>query len=175
MSEISQLLREQAGNLQEKLEKQAEQTALFEQTKLAAAEALVEQGIDPEEAVAMVKSAEELQGLAPFPVSLDPAVIQTIMDKSASYIEELEQTIGELQAKITHSEGLSKAANISGPDAESLQACGFSEDQVKIMAETGLLEKVAHLAGTPWEPGSSSGRPSVDSMDAIERFCFGRP
>lgn len=174
MSEISQLLREHSSRLQEQLVKQAEQEDLFEQTKLAAAETLVSQGISPEDAVDMVKSAEELKNLSPLPVTVDPEFVAKMMDKSASYIQELEDTIQELQTKITNSEGFSKAAAISGPEAENLQTLGFSNDQVKIMAETGLLEKVAHLAGTPWEPGYSSGRPTAESLDPIERFCFGR-
>lgn len=174
MSEISQLLREHSESLQEKLVKQSEQESLFEQTQLAAAESLVEQGIDPEEAADLVKSAEELTDLSPTPVSVDPNFVLTILEKSASYIDELEQTIQELQTKITNSEGFSKAAAISGPEADNLHELGFSDDQVKIMADNGLLEKVAHLAGTPWEPGSSSGRPTAESLDPIERFCFGR-
>ena len=173
MSEISQLLRSNAEQLQEKLIKQAEEVQLFEQTKLAAAESLVEQGVNPEQALEMVKSAEELNDLTPTPVMVDPEFVKLIMEKSASYIEELEQTISELQTKITNSKGFSKAAALSGPEADNLQACGFSDDQLKIMADSGLLEKVAQLAGTPWEPGYSSGRPSAESMDPIARFCFG--
>jgi len=174
MSEISQLLRDHTEQLSEQIEKQAEQVELFEQTKLAAAETLVESGISPEEAVEMVKSAHELQDLSPLPVSVDPQFVVTVLEKSASYIEELEGTIATLQAKITHSEGFSKAAAVSGPDAESLQAAGFSNDQVKIMADNGILEKVAHITGSPWEPGFSSGRPTADSLDPIERFCLAR-
>lgn len=174
MSDISKLLREQAEQLTEKLQKHASDAQFLEQTKLAAAEALVEQGIDAESAVEMVKSAEEWDGLIPTPVVVDPSLVVTVFEKSASYIDELENTIAEMQAKITNSEGFSKAAAVSGPEAESLQNCGFSDDQVKIMAETGILEKVAHLAGTPWEPGTSSGRPTAESLDPIERFCFGR-
>ena len=101
-------------------------------------------------------------------------LFRSVLEKSASYIEELEGTIATLQAKITHSEGFSKAAAVSGPDAESLQAAGFSNDQVKIMADNGILEKVAHITGSPWEPGFSSGRPTADSLDPIERFCLAR-
>lgn len=174
MSEISQLLRSHSEGLQEQLTKQAEQEAFYEQATLSATECLVDQGISPEDAVEMVKSAEELADLSPQSVIINPKFVLTVMEKSASYIEELEQTIQELQTKITNSEGFSKAAAISGPEAENLHALGFSNDQVKIMADTGLLEKVAHLAGTPWEPGSSSGRPTAESLDPIERFCFGR-
>lgn len=173
MSEISQLLRDEAGHITELLEKQAEQASLFEETKLSAAEALVEAGVSPEESLVMVKQAEELQGLAPLPVSIEPQFVVTVLEKSASYIEELEGTIAELQAKIKNSEGFSKAAAVSGPDAESLRSSGFSDEQVKIMAENGILEKVAHLSGTPWEPGSSSGRPTAESLDPIARFCLG--
>lgn len=174
MSEISQLLREEAVQITEQLEKQAEQFALFEQTKLSAAEALVEAGISPEESVEMVKVAQELQDISPLPVSVDPQFVVNVLEKSASYIEDLEGTIAELQAKIKHSEGFSKAAAVSGPDAESLQNAGFSNDQVKIMADAGILEKVAHLAGSPWEPGYSSGRPNAESLDPIAKFCLGQ-
>lgn len=173
MSEISQLLRDEAGYITELLEKQAEQVSLFEETKLSAAEALVEAGVSPEESLIMVKQAEELQGLSPLPVSVEPQFVVTVLEKSASYIEELEGTIADLQAKIKNSEGFSKAAAISGPDAESLQKSGFSNDEVKIMADNGILEKVAHLTGTPWEPGYSSGRPTAESLDPIARFCLG--
>lgn len=174
MSEISQLLRDEAATLIEQLEKQAEQAALFEQTKLSAAEALVESGISPEDSVEMVKSAQELKDLSPLPVTIDPQFVVNVLEKTASVIEELEGTIAELQAKMKHSEGFSKAAAVSGPDAESLQSAGFSNDQVKIMADAGILEKVAHLAGTPWEPGYSSGRPNAESLDPIAQFCLGR-
>ncbi len=173
MSEISQLLREQAEHITEQLEKQAEQVSLFEQTQLTAAEALVEAGVSPEDSLSMIKQAEELKDLTPLPVSVDPQFTAAVFEKSASYIEELEGTIAELQAKIQNSEGFSKAAAVSGPDAESLRNAGFSLDQVKIMADTGILEKVAHTLGTPWEPGSSSGRPTAESLDPIERFCMG--
>lgn len=173
MSEISQLLRDEAGHITELLEKQAEQVSLFEETKLSAAEALVEAGVSPEESLIMVKQAEELQGLSPLPVSVEPQFVVTVLEKSASYIEELEGTIADLQAKIKNSEGFSKAAAVSGPDAENLQKAGFSNDQVKIMADNGILEKVAHLTGSPWEPGYSSGRPTAESLDPIARFCLG--
>jgi hypothetical protein len=174
MSEISQLLREQAEQITEQLEKQAEQVALFEQTTLAAAEALVEAGVSPEDSLSMVKQAEELKDLAPLPVTIEPQFVVTVLEKSASYIEELEGTIADLQVKIKNSEGFSKAAAISGPDAENLQSYGFSNDQVKIMADTGILEKMAHITGSPWEMGHSSGSPTADSLDPIERFCLGR-
>lgn len=173
MSEISQLLRDEAEHITEQLEKQAEQVSLYQETTLAAAEALVQAGVDPEVSVGMVKAAQELKDLSPLPVSVDPQFVVSVLEKSASYIEELEQSIADLQAKIQNSEGFSKAAAISGPDAESLQKAGFSNDQVKIMADTGILEKVAHLTGTPWEPGYSSGRPTAESLDPIERFCLG--
>lgn len=173
MSEISQMLREQAEHITEQLEKQAEQVALYEHTTLAAAEALVEAGVSPEDSLEMVKQAEELKDLSPLPVSVEPQFVVTVLEKSASYIEELEGTIADLQAKIKNSDGFSKAAAISGPDAETLQAVGFSNDQVKIMADNGILEKMAHITGSPWEMGHSSGRPTADSLDPIERFCFG--
>lgn len=172
MSEISQLLRDEAGHITEQLEKQAEQLSFFEETKLSAAEALVAAGVSPEDSLQMVKQAEELKDLAPLPVSVEPQFVVTVLEKSASYIEELEGTIADLQAKIKISEGFSKAAAVSGPDAESLRNSGFSDDQVKIMADNGILEKVAHLSGTPWEPGSSSGRPTAESLDPIARFCM---
>ena len=172
MSEISQLLRDEAGHITEQLEKQAEQLSFFEETKLSAAEALVAAGVSPEDSLQMVKQAEELKDLAPLPVSVEPQFVVTVLEKSASYIEELEGTIADLQAKIKNSEGFSKAAAVSGPDAESLRNSGFSDDQVKIMADNGILEKVAHLSGTPWEPGSSSGRPTAESLDPIARFCM---
>lgn len=172
MSEISQLLRDEAGHITEQLEKQAEQLSFFEETKLSAAEALVAAGVSPEDSLQMVKEAEELKDLAPLPVSVEPQFVVTVLEKSASYIEELEGTIADLQAKIKNSEGFSKAAAVSGPDAESLRNSGFSDDQVKIMADNGILEKVAHLSGTPWEPGSSSGRPTAESLDPIARFCM---
>jgi hypothetical protein len=173
MSEISQLLREHAEQITEQLEKQAEEFELFEQTRLSAAEALVEAGVSPEDSLSMVKEAQELKDLAPLPVSVEPQFVISVLEKSASYIEEMEGTIAELQAKIKNSEGFSKAAALSGPDAENLHSAGFSDEQVKIMADTGILEKVAHLTGAPWEMGSSSGRPTLDSMDPIERFCMG--
>lgn len=174
MSEISTLLREQSETLSELLEKQAQDLALFEQTQISAAEALVEQGVPAEEAAHMVKSAEEIQDLIPEPVNVDALFVSTVFEKAAQYIESLESTVAELQAKITNSEGLNKAAAISGPEAESLQMSGFSQDQVKVLAENGILEKVAHLTGSPWEPGSSSGRPNIGTLDPIERFCLGQ-
>lgn len=173
MSEISQLLRDEAGHITEQLEKQAEQVSFYEEITLSASEALVASGVSPEESLSMVKQAEEFKDLAPLPVSVDPKFVVTVLEKSASYIEELEGTIANLQAKITTSEGFSKAAAISGPDAESLRNSGFSDDQVKIMAETGILEKVAQISGSPWEPGYSSGRPTAESLDPIARFCLG--
>lgn len=173
MSDISQMLRDHSEQIQDQLKQHAECMGVIELTKQAAVASLVEQGVSETEASEMVKSAEEFDDLIPRDVKLDPVFVSTVLIKSADYIEQLQQDIEVLQTKIKNSEELSKVASALGPVAESLQDIGFSKEQVNILAGSEMLDKVAHLVGRPWEPGVSSGQPSVQSMDPIERFCFG--
>lgn len=172
MSEISQLLREQSEHINDQLQKQAEAYEFISRTQQSAVDSLVESGMSAEAAEELVKSAEEFEGIYPKEYSVDAKFAKTVFEKAAQYIESLEKELQDSQAKIRDSEELSKVAQL-GPVADSLQNIGFSKDQVNILAQANMIEKVAHLVGSPWEPGESSGRPSADTMDPIERFCFG--
>lgn len=174
MSEIANLLRSRSEDIQEGLAKQAEAEDFLQQTKLAAVESLVDQGMDAEAACAMVKSAEELQGLGVEAPEVDLGNLALVLEKAAAYIEELEASVAHSHAKIQENDELSKQAALSGlPGVDALQNTGFSNEEVKMLGEIGLLEKVAHVAGTPWDMGSSSGRPAADTLDPLEKFCRG--
>lgn len=174
MSEIAQLLRDKSGEINEQLEKVASEEQFLEQTKLAAVASLVEQGVDSAQAEDLVKSAEELQGLAPATPEFDMETVSSILVKAASYIEQLESEIAETRAKIVSNDEVEKqAAHLDGHSADLLQGIGFSQEQVKMLGETGLLEKVAQVAGKPWDMGEQSGRPDVKELDPIAAFCFG--
>lgn len=174
MSEISNLLRDQSEHLTEQLQKQAEAREALELTKEAAVSALIEEGVSEEEASELVKSAEELSELQPAAIVVDPQFVSTVFIKAAQYIEQLEADAAEMQVKIKHSEDLVKEASYSSPATQDLQVVGFSKEQVNILAEANMLDKVASLMSTPWEPGASSGQLSQNAMDPIEAFCFGR-
>lgn len=173
MSEIATLLREKSGEITDGLVKQAEANEFVAQTQSAAIEALVAQGISAQDAGDLVKSAEELQGLVPV-VSVDLEHIADVLEKAAAYIEHLEQRDSEAQVKLQIGEELSKEASLSvRQETEVLSGVGFSKDEVKMLSEIGLLEKVANVSTVPWDMGQSSGRPAADSLDPLAKFCLG--
>ncbi len=174
MSEIAKLLRTQSEDIANELKAVADQQEFLEMTKQAAVETLIEQGIDAEKASELVKSAKEIQNLAVSQPVFNMDVISEVFEKSASYIEELEVRLAEMQSKIESNEEMLKQASLSGnPKVAELRGLGFSEEEIKMLGNSGMIEKVAQTAGQPWESGSVSSRPGVAAMDPIERFCLG--
>ena len=188
MSQLSQELRDLAatfaanseteiavGHLKEAglSEQDARIQVLQMEMEKEAAEHLVMQGIDIERAVSMVKAAGvDVKALTT--VNLEPEVnpVAEMLDKVASYVEDLEHKVAELEAavpvpEIKLPEVFTKAASSGALTFEDLE-------EIKGL-NTHTLEKMASAfshSEQSWEMGAGSGH-ARPKTDAILEFCLG--
>lgn len=170
---FSQILRNHAGDLEQRAVS-LEEGNNFALIKQAAVNSLVEGGM--EEAVA----SEVLDGLknqvAPESDKMMQKVAELrlevqVLEKAASYIDELEAKLNSAQAKISDME---KAASLS-PElneiAKHLHLGQGEMDELNSLSE-GTLKKIASsTGGSPWGIGSASSIPSRGG-DALLEFLI---
>lgn len=172
MSEITDLLVSQAQSLYKKADAPAAEANMV---KLATVSALIEGGVDTEEAESLVDSlitraCPDLQST--IEKSAQFRTIATILEKAASYIDELELKLEDSKASIIAMEK-SAEAEIKAPSVSALEDTGMftNEDLEALRAlERDTLSKVAsHIRSSPHNMGGPSNRMRAD-IDAFTQF-----
>jgi hypothetical protein len=142
----------------------------------AATEAMVQAGVDVEQAVSMVKAAgvnlKDLVTYAPEVEEAHPSV--DLLTKAAHYIEALEAEVEHLKEEMTaQMEKAAQARSINEielpePIAKAASVGAFTnEDLAELQkVDQGLLSKIASAMDEPWSMGSASGmaRPKTDPL-----------
>lgn len=162
MSKISEQLVKYAQE-----EKQANEEYIQDFSSVTIAH-LVQGGVARDKAMLLVKEAvlrkEDL---------VKSITRANVLEKTAKYIEALEEENVKLQAKIsTESPEQTKQAEI--PEShKKLAALGFSPEEIEAMKDVPekVLEKVADVTSQPWELGRGVG-PAVKEMDPLLSFIL---
>jgi peptidoglycan hydrolase CwlO-like protein len=164
MSKVTEILRNYA---QEEKRAHEEYVKDFSASTIAH---LVQGGVEREKANFLAKEAclrdEEL---------VKAVNKSVILEKTAEYIEALENDVTKLSVKIStlSPESTEKQAEI--PESlKQLQKLGFTKEEIDHLqnAPVSLLEKVATRVSEPWELGRGSG-PAVERMDPLLEFILG--
>jgi hypothetical protein len=151
MSKISEHLRTYAQE-----EKQAHESYIKDFTAATVAH-LVQGGIDKGKASLLAKEA----------CLRDPELIKSvsravILEKTAEYIESIEDENVKLAAKIDLSKEVEKKADELPEHLKVFEKMGFSKDEIEAMKDVPdkILEKLATVQSEPWEMGKPSGMPT---------------
>lgn len=152
MSKISEQLKKYAQE-----EKQAHEAYIRDFTASTIAH-LVQGGVDRTKAGLMAKEAclndKELAS------SISKSVI---LEKTATYIESLEDETVKLAAKIETDKAIEKKAEELPEHLKVFEKMGFSKEEIEAMKDVPdkVLEKLATVQSEPWEMGKPSGMPST--------------
>jgi ribosomal protein S13 len=151
MTQIAELLKNQAEELNAIVQAGME--------KEAAVTALIEEGIDASTAKNLVEShvleksaSEQTKILTHDGIS---HLVQ-VLEKTASYVADLERQVEEYQIKIDKS----PAEFIKQAETHTkLTSIGFSDEEIKSLNQVSpeLLEKLANSSGEPWGMGQPEG------------------
>jgi hypothetical protein len=137
-----------------------------------ATSALVQAGVDIEEATKLVKAAGvNLKDL----VSYEPEIAQVhpsveLLKQAALYIETLEAELAEKESEIEKAASIVQAQEVQLPEqitkAASNGAFTFEDLAELQKMDQGVLHKLASAMDEPWEMGSAHGmiRPKTDPM-----------
>ncbi len=132
------------SNIVDLLIKQAEQIKAddLESTIRSSVKDLMSEGIPFEKAASLVEKEVE---------NLEDSLMAQILEKAASYINELEDKVSELQAKINERD--------EGSDIHiKLASAGFTEDEIQVLQSSpSLMDKVASATQEPWSLGQGAG------------------
>lgn len=160
MSKISEQLIKYAQE-----EKQAHEEYIKDFTSSTIAH-LVEGGVDEKKAQLLAKEA----------CLRDESLIKSVsravvLEKTAEYIQALEEENVKLQAKISV-QPIEKEAE-QPEHLKKLAQLGFSDEELEALKDvpSKVLEKVAGAAGEPWEMGKGVG-PAVKQMDPLLEFIL---
>lgn len=172
MSEITDLLVSQAAYFNDQADAPA---AEAEMVKQATVSALIEGGMETEEAGSIVdslinKACPDLQDT--IEKSAQFKTIATILEKAAGYIDELELKLEDSTASIVAMEKAAEA-NTKAPSVSALEDTGmFTNEDLEALRALGgdTLNKVAsHVTSSPHNMGGPSNRVSSD-VDAFTQF-----
>jgi len=129
---------------------------------------LLQGGVDREKAILITKEA--ILRDAELTESISRA---NILEKTAQYIDSLEEENVKLAAKISTSPVKDEQAETIPEHLKKLANLGFTKEELEAMKDVPekVLEKVADTAGQPWELGKGVG-PAVNKMDPLLEFIL---
>lgn len=118
-------------------------------------------------------STEQASGFAKEACSKHPNVVEkvrqiAILEKAASYIEQLEAQVANLQARVTEEE--EQTARPVSEHFQKLANIGFSEEEIRYLDSmpNELVEKVAGAVSEPWQLGKAAGVETGPSDPLLE-------
>lgn len=98
----------------------------------------------------------------------DPDLVKSvsrsvILEKTAQYIESLEEENVKLAAKIDLDKDVEKKAEELPDSLKVFEKMGFSREEIELMRTVPdkVLEKLAAVQSEPWEMGKPSGMPTT--------------
>lgn len=178
MSNVVELLRQQAQDIRSVAAPQASSEQEWAQVKSAAVHALVLGGMSKDKAEGILSGLEKEAGFGdekPEEI-VDLLHVADVLEKTAAYIEEVEVKLAESCIKIDSMKAeLSKSAEERDSGLiSSLKDKGFSDSEIanlrSLPKET--IEKIAHVNEPAWDLGEASGKARGQDLDAISAFCL---
>ena len=180
MSNVVELLKKQAAELRAKASPKASQDAEWVQVKSAAVAALVQGGMNKDDAEGVLLGLEKEAGVKTeksTESNVDLVHVAEVLEKTAAYIDSVESKLSESYIKIKDMEAeMEKSANERDSGIISaLKEKGFSDNDIANLRSLpkDTIEKVAQLNEKAWDFGEATGPArGGQEIDAITAFCL---